>query len=379
MSTKKINTCVKYIAYERIKKYSAVFSFYDEKNDINYVYVSKNLSKSDNGNPLCVGICINNVKKNEVATIVQTGIAKVRYFGNDIENGNSKNIYLAKKYNERNLDGYVTILNREVTPYTYGGAFLIKIGTVIPKKSKVTNKIKTSIVNVLLDINNENYDLYNVYLLSSLSKNKLDNKEFSFYDIGSDLQTGLNNTMVIDKFKKLKDAYATNQDVDIICYSLDQYCKELYKQIPFPKFSGYTKRVTAINSSGQCIFDSDYSKLGIFDYKTNSAYKIQLNPNPFNKTNFLLFATLINSPLLAYVNPNDSNSIDLLGSTFTYPMGSIYEFIQASINGVGISGRYALSNNVYIYNVTLFVGLTDSFNINNGDSIILRLSWKKIQ
>ena len=378
MSKRKVNACIKYIAYEEIKKYSPVFSFYDEKNDINYVYVSQKMSKFDNGNPLCIGVCINNVKKNEVATIIQTGIVKVKYFGNDIQNGESANIYLANKYNERTLNGYVTVLNREVTPYTYGGAYLIKIGKIIPKKSKLTNEIKGRIVNVLLDINNENYDLYNIYLLSTLSKNNLDDKEFSFYDIGSDLQTGLSNSLVREKFKELKKAYATNQNVDVICYSLDQYCKELYKQIPFPKISGYTKRVTAMNSSGQCIFDSDYSNLGIYDYNSKSAYKIQLNENPLNKKEFLLFATLINSPLFAYVNTNHPNSSEFLGSTFTYPIGSIYEFIQASINGVGISARYALSNNLYIYNVTLFVGITDSFNVNNGDSIIIRLSWKKI-
>ena len=39
MSKRKVNACIKYIAYEKIKKYSPVFSFYDEKNDINYVYV----------------------------------------------------------------------------------------------------------------------------------------------------------------------------------------------------------------------------------------------------------------------------------------------------------------------------------------------------
>jgi hypothetical protein len=54
----------KYIAYEEISKYSPVFSFYSEKNKINYVYVSQDLVNIDNGNPLCIGICINNVKKN---------------------------------------------------------------------------------------------------------------------------------------------------------------------------------------------------------------------------------------------------------------------------------------------------------------------------
>lgn len=378
MSKRKVNACIKYIAYEEIKKYSPVFSFYDEKNDINYVYVSQKMSKFDNGNPLCIGVCINNVKKNEVATIIQTGIVKVKYFGNDIQNGESANIYLANKYNERTLNGYVTVLNREVTPYTYGGAYLIKIGKIIPKKSKLTNEIKGRIVNVLLDINNENYDLYNIYLLSTLSKNNLDDKEFSFYDIGSDLQTGLSNSLVREKFKELKKAYATNQNVDVICYSLDQYCKELYKNIPNPSFTGYSKRLIAINSSGQCIFDSDYSTLGIYDYTKNMAYKIKLISNPFNKSDFLTFATLINSPLLAYVDPNDPANDKFIGSSFTYPAGTLYEFAQANINGVGVSARYTVSNELYNYNVALFIGITNSFNVNNGESLIVRLSWKKI-
>ena len=55
---------------------------------------------------------------------------------------------------------------------------------------------------------------------------------------------------------------------------------------------------------------------------------------------------------------------------------TLYEIIQASINGVGVASRYTVSNNTYNYNVALFVGLTNSFNLNNGDSLILRLSWK---
>ena len=187
-----------------------------------------------------------------------------------------------------------------------------------------------------------------------------------------------NDTNVQEKFQKLINAYSSNQDVDIICFSLDQYCKELYTQIPFPNNSDFTKRVTVVNSSGQCIFDSDYTTLGIYNYNTNSAYKIKLNPNPFNKSDFLVFGTLINSPLFAYVDPNDPTNNNFLGSTFTYPIGTLYEIVQANINGVGVSARYALSNNKYIYNVALYVGITNSFNLNNGDSLIVRLSWKKI-
>ena len=378
MLTRKVNACIKYIAYENIKKYSPIFSFYDEKNDINYVYVSQNLSKLDNGNPLCIGVCINNVKKNEVATVVQSGIVKVRYFGESIPNDTSRNIYLANNYNDLKLNGVSTQLNKNVIPYSYDEAFLIKLGTSIPKKSKIDNDVKKRIITILLDLNNVNYDLYNIYLLSLLSKNNIDGQPFSFYNIGLDLDVGVKNQFVKEKFQKLLTAYSSNQNVDKICFSLDQYCKELYKNIPNPSFTGYSKRLIAINSSGQCIFDSDYSTLGIYDYTKNMAYKIKLISNPFNKSDFLTFATLINSPLLAYVDPNDPANDKFIGSSFTYPAGTLYEFAQANINGVGVSARYTVSNELYNYNVALFIGITNSFNVNNGESLIVRLSWKKI-
>lgn len=368
----------KYIAYEKINKFSPVFFFYCEKTKINYVYVSQNLIKVDNANPLCVGICMNNVKKNESANIVQNGIIKVRYFGESIPNNTAVNIYLANSYNNSKLTGYSTQLNKNVTPYSYDKTFLIKLGTSIPKKSKIDNNIKKRVITILLDINNVNYDLYNIYSLSLLSKNNLDGQPFSFYNIGVDLDAGVKSPLVQEKFQQLLTAYSTNQNVDKICFSLDQYCKELYKNIPNPSFSGYSKRLIAINSSGQCIFDSDYSTLGIYDYTTNSAYKIKLISNPFNKSEFLVFATLINSPLLAYIDSTDSKNNNFIGSSFTYPAGTLYEFIQANINGVGVSARYTVSNNLYNYNVALFIGITNSFNINNGESLVLRLSWKKI-
>ena len=372
----------KYIAYEKINKYSPVFSFYCEKTKINYVYASQNLIKVDNANPLCVGICMNNVKKNESANIVQNGIIKVRYFGESIPNNTAVNIYLANSYNNLKLSGYSTQLNKNVIPYSYDKTFLIKLGTTIPRKAKISiidNNIKKRIITILLDINNVNYDLYNIYSLSLLSKNNLDGQPFSFYNIGVDLDAGLKSSFVQEKFQQLLTAYSTNQNVDKICFSLDQYCKELYKNIPNPSFSGYSKRLIAINSSGQCIFDSDYSTLGIYDYTANSAYKIKLiYNNPFNKSDFLVFATLINSPLLAYIDSTDQKNNNFIGSSFTYPAGTLYEFIQANINGVGVTARYTVSNNLYNYNVALFIGITNSFNINNGESLVLRLSWKKI-
>jgi hypothetical protein len=376
--SKEIQTHQKYIAYEKIRKYSPVFSFYCEKNKINYVYVSQNLIKLDNGNPLCIGICINNVKKNESAKIVQNGIIKVRYFGESIPNDTARNIYLANSYNDLKLNGFSTQLNENVTPYSYGGTFLIKLGTSIPKKSKLDNDIKKRLITILLDINNVNYDLYNIYLTSLLSKDNIDGRPFSFYNIGVDLDIGVKNKFVQEKFQKLITAYSTNQNVDIICFSLDQYCKELYKNIPNPSFTGYSKRLIAINSSGQSIFDSDYSTLGIYDYNKKSAYKIKLISNPFNKSDFLVFSTLINSPLIAYVDPDDPINNNFIGSSFTYPAGTLYEFVQANINGVGVSARYTVSNELYNYNVALFIGITNSFNVNNGESLVVRLSWKKI-
>ena len=368
---------VEYIAYEKIKKYSPVFYFYCKINNKNYVYVSQNLVNLNNGNPFCIGICMNNVKKNESAIIVTNGSVKIRYFGQPIENGKLTNIYLASRFNTIKLNGISTQLNSEIIPYTFSGAFLIKLGSILQQKNIDKNKgNKERIITIQLNINNENYDLYNIYLLSGLFKNNIDGQPFSFYDIGVDLEKGLMNPLVNIKYQELIAAYSSNQDVNTICFVLDQYCKELFKQIPEPIFSDYSKRLIAINSSGQTIYDSDYKTLGIYNYNTNSAYKIVLSSNPFNKNDFLVFGSLINSPYFSFINPDIPENNDFVGSSFTYPVGTLYEMIQANINGVGVASRYTVSNNSYNYNVALFVGLTNSFNLNNGDSLIVRLSWK---
>jgi len=368
---------IEYIAYEKIKKYSPVFYFYCKINNKNYVYVSQNLVNLDNGNPFCIGICMNNVKKNESAIIITNGSVKIRYFGQPIENDKLTNIYLASRFNTIKLNGISTQLNTEIKPYTYSGAFLIKIGSILQQKNIDKCKgNKERIITIQLDINNQNYDLYNIYLLSKLPKNKLDGQPFSFYDIGVDLEKGIMNPLVKIKYQEVIAAYSSNQDINTICFVLDQYCKELYKQIPEPIFNNYRKRLAASNSAGQVIYDSDYETLGIYNYDTKSAYKIVLRQNPFNIDNFLVFATLINSALLSFVNPDIPENNNFIQSTFTYPAGSLYEIAQANINGVGVASRYAVSNQSYNYNVALFVGLTNSFNLNNGDSVNVRLSWK---
>jgi hypothetical protein len=368
---------VEYIAYETIKKYSPVFYFYCKINNKNYVYVSQNLINLDGGNPFCIGICMNNVTKNQKAIIITNGSVKIRYFGQPIENDKLTNIYLASRFNTIKLNGISTQLNTEIKPYTYSGAFLIKIGSILQQKNIDKNKgNKERIITIQLDINNQNYDLYNIYLLSKLPKNKLDGQPFSFYDIGVDLEKGIMNPLVKIKYQEVIAAYSSNQDVNTICFVLDQYCKELFKQIPEPIFNNYRKRLAASNSAGQVIYDSDYEKLGIYNYDTKSAYKIILRQNPFNINNFLVFATLINSALLSYVDPDIPENNNFIQSSFTYPAGSLYEIAQANINGVGVASRYAVSNQSYNYNVALFVGLTNSFNLNNGDSVNVRLSWK---
>jgi hypothetical protein len=377
MSSEK-SEIVEYIAYEKIKKYSPVFYFYCKINNKNYVYVSQNLTNLDNGNPFCIGVCMNNVKKNEAAIIVTNGSVKIRYFGPPIENSKLTNIYLANRFNTIKLNGISTQLNAEIIPYTYSGAFLIKLGSILQQKNIDKCKgNKERIITIQLDINNQNYDLYNIYLLSNLPKNKLDGQPFSFYDIGVDLEKGIMNPLVKIKYQEVIAAYSSNQDVNTICFVLDQYCKELFKQIPEPIFNNYRKRLAASNSSGQVIYDSDYETFGIYNYDTNSAYKIVLRPNPFGKNDFLVFATLINSALLSFIDPNIPENNNFIQSSFTYPAGSLYEIAQANINGVGVSSRYAVSNQAYNYNVALFIGLTNSFNLNNGDSINVRLSWKK--
>lgn len=362
-----------FIAYEKILKFSPVFVYYCPINDKNYVYVSQNLDKLDKGQPYVIGVCINSPGKGKIAKVQIKGITKVRYFGSYPSINLS--IYVAKSYNNVPLIGIASGLEKGIIPNNYQSSFIHKIGTVYPVKcGKPDKDIKVRLLNINLDINNQSFDLYNIYTFDLLPKDNIYQREFSFYQIGQDLNTGLNNPLVIDKFNLLLAAYAQQVSLKDLCFATDQYCQTLFNVIPDPFLNKYEKRLTVITTNGQTIFVSN-SVLRIYNYKTNDVQLITLNPNSLGKNNFPLYNSLASAPFWAYVNVNDPNNNGFIGSTFNFPAGGAYEFVQAYINGIGLGARYSTTTNSYIYFVSYYLGLTQSYNVNDAEAFIIRLVW----
>ena len=362
-----------FIAYEKILKFSPVFVYYCPINDKNYVYVSQNLDKLDKGQPYVIGVCINSPGKGKIAKVVTKGITKVRYFGSYPSINLS--VYVAQSYNEKPLIGIASGLEKGIIPNNYQSSFVHKVGTVYPVKcGKPDKDIKTRLVNINLDIDNQSFDLYNIYTLDLLPKGNIYGREFSFYQIGQDLNIGLKNPLVIEKFNLLIAAYSKQVSLKDLCFATDQYCQTLYDAIPNPFLDNYEKNFTVTTSNGQIIFISN-NNLKIYNYKTNDVQFITLNPNSLGKSDFPLYKSLSNAPYWAYVNINDPNNNGFLGSGFYYPAGSAYEVVQAYINGVGIGARYSTTTSEYNYFVTYYLGLTDSYNVNDSEALIIRLVW----
>ena len=219
-----------------------------------------------------IGVCVNSPGKGKIAKVVSKGITKVRYFGSYPSINLS--VYVAKSYNNVHLIGVASGLEKGIIPNNYQSSFVHKIGTVYPVKcGKPDKDIKARLVNINLDIDNQSFDLYNIYTFDLLPKDNIYEREFSFYKIGQDLNTGLNNQLVIDKFNLLLSAYEQQVSLKDLCFATDQYCQTLFDAIPNPFLSEYEKRLTVLLSNGQPVFESN-NKLRIYDYKKNDFTKI---------------------------------------------------------------------------------------------------------
>ena len=363
-----------YIAYEKIKKYSPVFIYYCPINGKNYVYVSQTLTQLDKGQPYVIGVCINSPSKGKIAKVVIKGTTKVRYFGSYPTI--NLNVYVACFYNDIPIIGLVSGLEKGIVPVNYQNSFILKVGTVYPIKcGKPDKEVKERLVNINLDVNNQSYDLYNIYTFDLLPKDNISGREFSYYQIGQDLNLGLNNPIVKSKFNLLLEAYKKQELLKGICFATDQYCQALFDAIPDPFSKQYEKRLIAITSNGIIVFDSSIN-LKIYNYKINVLQLITLIQNPLEKNSFPLYTSLASAPFWAYVDVNDSNNNEFIGSTFNFPAGGAYEFVQAYINGIGLGARYATTTKTYNYNISYYLGITDSYNVNNSEALIVRLGWK---
>jgi len=358
-----------YVALEAIPAFSPVFLQSDGKNG---VYITPTLFP--NITPLCIGVCINSPLVGEIATVQITGVVAVRFVGSPPRPRTS--IYIASTYQGVPVAGVAASFQTNVVPYNFNNTYIIKVGTIVPFTIPSSSQ---TLVLVQLEVNNFCYDLYDIYTLDAIPRTKIEGLNFSFFDIGVDLQLGLQNPAVGVALQVLIDAYETQSSIDIICKAIYEYSIALYNSIPDPIVSGYTKRLVVVNSSGQVVYDSENpNNISVYNTTTGKAYEILLTSNPFGVTKFKVISTLIVSPYFAYIDPNAPDNSGFIGSSYMYPAGGLYEMVQANINGVGISARYAASNNRFNYNVAYFQGLTNSYNQNNGETLVVRLSWKKL-
>jgi len=106
-------------------------------------------------------------------------------------------VYIVKSFKSTQLTGYVSGFEKDIIPLQCKDAFVIKIGTIYTKKcGKPDFEVKSRIVNVALNIDNESTNLYNIYTFEQLTKENIVNENFSYFDIGVDLKTGLENPLV---------------------------------------------------------------------------------------------------------------------------------------------------------------------------------------
>ncbi len=169
-----------YIAYENIDRFSPVFLFYHNGKKKHYVYSSHDLSEVDNSDPVCVGVCINDVKRGDNAKVVNSGNVNIRYYGD--YPSTFTDVYALKKYDGNSLKGYTSYLADKVEPVIRNNSSIIKLGTIYPSNYNDEKISKDAfvprVVKIVLGIQNQNYNYYNSNALDELPKIKFQKKFF---------------------------------------------------------------------------------------------------------------------------------------------------------------------------------------------------------
>lgn len=381
-----------YTAYENIDRFSPVFLFNDSKKKKSYIYSSNDLTQLDNGNPTCIGVCINSPLKGQYGKVVIKGTINIRYFGD--YPSNLTDVYIITKHKSKNVKGYVSYLCEEVTPLIYEKSHIIKVGTVQTSYHYNDKKMEKDhfgprILNILLNIENKNYDHTSPHRLDLISTARLSGFTFSLYQIGQDLKIGMNAANTQEKLQIIIDNMKQNSSKAQLYHSINNYCEQLFYNIPVVTrevASGYVKRLSVTLTSGQPVFDSE-NELRISSENSGSTLPPTtesepvlttiplLNNNPFNAGEFNLCDSIAKSYLYPYIDTTEDINSWVVGSLFLNPVVGMYDLVKTTINGVGYGVRYCPITESYNHTVSYFVGLTDTYNKYNSDGIIVRLSW----
>ena len=389
-----------YTAYENIDRFSPVFLFNDSRKKKSYIYSSNNLPELDNGIPICIGICINTVLKGQVGKVVVKGTTNIRYFGD--YPSKLTDVYIITKHKSKNVKGYVSYLCEEVTPLIYEKSHIIKVGTVQTSYHYNDKKMEKDhfgprILNILLNIENKNYDHTSPHRLDLISTARLSGFTFSLYQIGQDLKIGMDAATTQEKLQIVIDNMKQNSSKAQLYHSINNYCEQLFYNIPVVTrqvASGYVKRLSVTLTSGQPVYDSE-NELRISSESigfTGPALTVPgltepgltepvlttiplLNNNPFNVSEFNLCDSISKSHLYPYIDTTQDINSWVVGSLFLNPVVGMYDLVKTTINGVGFGVRYCPITESYNYTISYFVGLTEAYNKYNSDGIIVRLSW----
>lgn len=373
-----------YYALEDIPNYSVVFVCYDEKSKKNMIYTSQDIMNNNQNNPNAVGVVKKQLKKNHRITendLIITGTAEVNYIGKMPTV--PTNVYVVKTWKNQPFKGYVAPLERDIIPFNFDSSFIIKVGTIYPidhqnpEKDEIHDDlITTRVLRVLLSINNTSFDLYNIYTLDLLPNEKIYGRDFSYHDIGQALKLGLENEKSMAKFNTLIDSYTTQVPEKQLCRAIHDYCITLHENIPTHVVPDrYESRLMVCTSSGQVVFDS-VNPLNLYDFDTEMCTTIPLiTPNPFDQPNFNLFKSLLSGHLYGYIDIEEDNGRDFIGSVYMLTGTALYEMAQSCVNGVGIGSRFCKVTDTYNYNVSWYLGITESYNVNDAEALIVRLGW----
>lgn len=364
----------KYVAYEDIEKFSPVFAFYCPKTNKNYVYISHELTEIDSGIPYCVGVCNNTVKRGELAQIITTGPTKIRYFGGNPDN--KTDVYIVKTFKNFHMKGICSSLGLNMVPFINNDNSMIKIGTVSQNFSdKKDQEIKLKYLNINIQIATES-------IATEVEKEPekivlgLPEKTFTFIDIGKDLDASIKSEVVQEKFNNLCNSLSSNPGPKEYCLLIDQYCRIVFQNIPDPILKGFTKKLSVFNTSGQALYDS-HGQISIYNYRLNDIYRITLIPNILRVNNFPVYDSFKYSAYFPYINIDDSNNQNFIESIFSYSSSCFKEISNAYHNGIGTNTRYSLIDQSFEHNIAYLMPITKNNN-NDSDSLIFRLTWKKI-
>ena len=372
---------------ERINKGHVVFFTENTKKQKLEIYISQD---KNNGNHSVVGIVTKNFDKREHVEprhLNKSGLSMAQYIGVDPIIGET--LYLIESYNGTQYNGTVSVLrDPKALPLKKDDMFY-KIGTV------TNNVMNGGLVPLNIDIEQTINEHYDTNTIEKLPTTNIDKLSFSFYDIGKILNDTMNNETVILALNALKNAFHDQLTMHDIAEKVHEYSHAIVNNLTVDietEYSGYYPRIVTCFGSGLVTYDSAYvtkesnptniisTDITVIDYNTNYCTIVPLVPgNPTGLTQFHMLDTLTSRSVHPFIDTTaDSGKWQVLhGSSYLMSFSALSETQEAISEGCGCGARYCHVTDRHNYNVSIRVPLTDTYNIQNGEILIVRLGFVK--